>query len=113
MNKEIAPEWILQVKNQFDIDGILNGYLVNEGEIFPLTHPKIPEIIVWLESNPLTPLYTADELVSKNNREAVAQAKAYLQNTDFKMLPDYDKDASEIKTLRQTARELIRTLGEI
>ena len=40
--------------------------------------------------------------------EKVAEAKAYLASTDFKVLPDYDEDVTEVKIKRQEARELIR-----
>ena len=40
--------------------------------------------------------------------EKVAEAKAYLSSTDFKMTSDYDEDVTEIKAKRATAREFIR-----
>jgi len=40
--------------------------------------------------------------------EKVAEAKAYLASTDFKVLPDYDEDVTAIKVKRQEAREFIR-----
>jgi hypothetical protein len=38
----------------------------------------------------------------------VFMAKAYLASTDFKTLPDYDQDNTEVLVKRQEARELIR-----
>jgi hypothetical protein len=38
----------------------------------------------------------------------IAEAKAYLEATDFKVLPDYDEDVTEVKLKRQEAREFIR-----
>lgn len=40
--------------------------------------------------------------------EKVAEAKAYLALTDFKVLPDYEPKSDEVITLRATAREFIR-----
>lgn len=40
--------------------------------------------------------------------EKVAEAKAYLASTDFKVLSDYEPKSDEIVTLRATAREFIR-----
>jgi hypothetical protein len=39
----------------------------------------------------------------------IAEYKAYLEATDFKVLPDYDEDATEVKLKRKEAREFIRT----
>ena len=43
------------------------------------------------------------ELVAK-----IAEAKAYLASTDFKVLPDYDKEPTEVIAKRAKAREFIR-----
>lgn len=40
--------------------------------------------------------------------EKVAEAKAYLASTDFKVLPDYTPKSDEVIALRATAREFIR-----
>ena len=40
--------------------------------------------------------------------ESIAEAKAYLASTDFKMASDYDEDVTEIKAKRAEARALIR-----
>jgi len=41
-------------------------------------------------------------------REKIREYKAYLEATDFKVLPDYDEDATEVKLKRKEAREFIR-----
>lgn len=41
--------------------------------------------------------------------EKVAEAKAYLASTDYKVLPDYEPKSDEIIALRAEAREFIRT----
>lgn len=41
--------------------------------------------------------------------EKIAEAKAYLASTDFKVLPDYEPKSDELIALRATAREFIRT----
>jgi hypothetical protein len=38
----------------------------------------------------------------------IAEAKAYLEATDFKVLPDYDEDVVDVKLKRKEAREFIR-----
>jgi hypothetical protein len=38
----------------------------------------------------------------------ITEYKAYLEATDFKILPDYDEDVTEVKLKRQEAREFIR-----
>jgi hypothetical protein len=38
----------------------------------------------------------------------IQEAKAYLASTDFKVLPDYDKEPSEVIAKRAEAREFIR-----
>jgi hypothetical protein len=49
---------------------------------------------------------------NKTNEEItkvkIAEAKAYLEATDFKMTVDYDEDVTEVKLKRQEAREFIR-----
>ena len=47
---------------------------------------------------------------AKANAERIAELKALLTNSDYKVLPDYDKDSEAIKTQRQAWREEIRTL---
>lgn len=38
----------------------------------------------------------------------IQEAKAYLESTDFKVLPDYDKEPTEVIAKRAEAREFIR-----
>jgi len=40
--------------------------------------------------------------------DKVQEYKKYLAATDYKMAADYDKDVTEVKELRQKAREYIR-----
>jgi hypothetical protein len=47
---------------------------------------------------------------AKANAERIAELKALLTNSDYKVLPDYDKNADAIKADRQAWREEIRTL---
>ena len=62
----------------------------------------------------LTQLKTAEqkaaEAQAKANAERIAELKALLTNSDYKVLPDYDKDSEAIKAQRQAWREEIRTL---
>lgn len=51
----------------------------------------------------------AKEDEHKNSIEyKINEAKAYLASTDFKVLPDYDKEPSEVIAKRAEAREFIR-----
>jgi hypothetical protein len=47
---------------------------------------------------------------AKANADRIAELKALLTNSDYKVLPDYDKDGEAIKAQRQAWREEIRTL---
>jgi hypothetical protein len=47
---------------------------------------------------------------AKANAERIAELKALLNDSDYKVLPDYDKDSEAIKAQRQAWREEIRTL---
>ena len=51
---------------------------------------------------------TEDEIIQQELDNKIAEAKAYLASTDFKVLPDYDKDVTEVKIKRAEAREFIR-----
>jgi hypothetical protein len=46
----------------------------------------------------------------KANADRIAELKSLLTNSDYKVLPDYDKDSEAIKAQRQAWREEIRTL---
>jgi len=47
---------------------------------------------------------------AKANAERIAELKRLLADSDFRVLPDYDKDSEEIKAQRQAWREEIRAL---
>jgi hypothetical protein len=47
---------------------------------------------------------------AKANADRIAELKSLLTNSDYKVLPDYDKDSEAIKADRQAWREEIRTL---
>jgi hypothetical protein len=47
---------------------------------------------------------------AKANAERIAELKALLNNSDYKVLPDYDKPDEGVKAQRQAWREEIRTL---
>jgi hypothetical protein len=47
---------------------------------------------------------------AKANAARIAELKALLTNSDYKVLPDYDKDSEAIKAQRQAWRAEIRTL---
>jgi hypothetical protein len=47
---------------------------------------------------------------AKANAERIAELKRLLTNSDYKVLPDYDKDSEAIKAQRQAWREEVRQL---
>jgi len=47
---------------------------------------------------------------AKANAERIAELKALLNDSDYKVLPDYDKDSEAIKAQRQAWREEVRLL---
>jgi hypothetical protein len=47
---------------------------------------------------------------AKANADRIAELKALLTNSDYKVLPDYDKDSEAIKAQRQAWREEVRQL---
>jgi hypothetical protein len=47
---------------------------------------------------------------AKANADRITELKALLTNSDYKVLPDYDKDGEAIKAQRQAWREEVRTL---
>jgi hypothetical protein len=47
---------------------------------------------------------------AKANAERITELKALLNNSDYKVLPDYDKPDENIVAQRQAWREEIRTL---
>ena len=51
---------------------------------------------------------TADEILQQEKEAKIAEAKAYLLFTDYKVLPDYDGDTTGILEARADARALIR-----
>ena len=52
--------------------------------------------------------YFIDLFDKQRIQDKVAEAKVYLTSTDFKVLPDYDKDATDVIAQRAEAREFIR-----
>jgi len=52
----------------------------------------------------LNPTLTLQQTQDKVIQDAIQ----YLKNTDYKMTVDYDKDTTEVKLLRQEARNTIR-----
>jgi len=48
---------------------------------------------------------------AKANEARIAELKAFLRDTDYVALRDYDKDKPEVIAERQAAREELRELG--
>ena len=51
-------------------------------------------------------------IIESTDAYKIADAKAYLANTDYKMMSDYDGDITGVAEARAEARTTIRTLGE-
>jgi hypothetical protein len=49
---------------------------------------------------------------AKANADRIVELKALLTNSDYKVLPDYDKTDSTITAQRQAWRDEIRTLEQ-
>ena len=60
----------------------------------------------------LATIYAAEE-TAKNKADRIAELKVLLANSDYKVLPDYDKNSEDIKAQRQAWREEIRTLENV
>lgn len=64
----------------------------------------------------ITQLKTAEQKaaeVAEQAREArIAELKQLLTDSDYKVLPDYDKSTDEIKAQRQAWRDEVRTLEQ-
>jgi hypothetical protein len=57
-----------------------------------------------------TPEQIAAEEAAQAREQRIAELKALLTNSDYKVLPDYDKPDENIGAQRQAWREEIRTL---
>lgn len=87
-----------------------DGYLAN-GYI-PLL-PNDEQVFKWVkDKKEVMPMFTDVEIEAQILAEKVAEAKAYLANTDYKDLPRYvpkaNEDIEAIYLLRDEAREFIR-----
>jgi hypothetical protein len=82
----------------------LNPLEVGSGTIIP------DDFIVYTNDNIPSELQEAldAETVANELSTKIAEAKAYLASTDFKVLPDYDKEPTEVIAKRAEAREFIR-----
>jgi hypothetical protein len=52
----------------------------------------------------------AEEKQKQKDQQRIDELKQFLKETDYIVLPDYDKDKSEIISQRQSFREEIRML---
>jgi cytochrome oxidase Cu insertion factor (SCO1/SenC/PrrC family) len=89
-----------------------NGYLLNGTMSVPMAdgNKEFEAIKEWLKSNTPEPEFTEEELKTINNNKLIHEAKQYLIDTDYKVLPDYDGNTIGILEARAEARTLIRSL---
>lgn len=93
-----------------------SGWLLNNVMHVPGNAPGNREyelIKQWLsEGNTPEPEFTEEELAQQEINKKIQEAKAYLANTDYKMLPNYvpkvDEDLDAIIAKRNETREFIR-----
>jgi hypothetical protein len=57
-----------------------------------------------------TPEQIAAEQAEQQREQRITELKRLLAESDFRVLPDYDKDSEAIKAQRQAWREEIRQL---
>jgi hypothetical protein len=57
-----------------------------------------------------TPEQIAAEQEAQAKEQRITELKRLLAESDFRVLPDYDKDSEEIKAQRQAWRDEIREL---
>ena len=87
------------------------GYkLLEEPLMKEVEFKKYQEFIdLWqLAEDKKNRILTEEEIAQQELEAKIAEAKAYLASTDFKVLPDYDKEPSEVIAKRAEAREFIR-----
>lgn len=93
---------------------IFNGGYIVDGEFlqYGSTSTKWKELQTWLETNEAEPEFTDDELVTMDLVKKIAEAKAYLVDTDHKFNTDYElkvgEDLEPIRAKRSEARAFIR-----
>jgi DNA-directed RNA polymerase specialized sigma subunit len=82
----------------------LNPLQVGSGSIAP------DDFIIYTDDNVPSELQEAldAETIANELASKIAEYKAYLEATDFKMTVDYDEDVVDVKLKRQEAREFIR-----
>ena len=96
-----------------------NGYLLNGEMSVPMAdgNREYEAIKEWLKDNTPEPEFTEEELAQQEINKKIQEAKVYLANTDYKMLPDYTprpdgEPIEEIKIKRAESRETIRQLEQ-
>ena len=88
-----------------------NGWVLNGNMFVPNSsgNRERESIIAWIsEGNTPDAEFTDAELLEQAKATKLAEAKAYLTSTDYMMTADYDKDTTEVRILRQQARDTIR-----
>lgn len=103
------PSEITAVQYHASINKCLEEPLMTEVELSKYQNfVDAHQAIIHEETRDLTP----QEQEKENIIIQISDAKLYLQQTDYKVLPDYDKteNIEDIKSTRQAKRELIRQL---
>lgn len=91
-----------------------NGYLLNGEMSVPKANGNREYELIkeWLKDNTPEPEFTEEELAQQEINKKIQEAKLYLANTDYKMLPNYvpkaNEDLDAIIAKRNETREFIR-----
>ena len=94
----------------------MNFYKLENGQLQVGSGTSIPDgFIEYTDNNIPSELQEAldAEQIANELSTKIVEAKTYLANTDYKMLPNYvvkpEEDINDIITKRNTAREFIRS----
>ena len=94
------------------------GYLLNGVMSVPKADGNIEYELIkeWLKDNTPEPEFTEAEIAQQELEAKIAEAKAYLASTDFKMTVDYyatmtAEQQEELSTKRSEARTFLKEQG--
>ena len=94
------------------------GYLLNGAMSVPKADGNIEYELIkeWLKDNTPEPEFTEAEIAQQELEAKIAEAKAYLASTDFKMTVDYyatmtAEQQEELSTKRSEARTFLKEQG--
>lgn len=87
-----------------------NFYKIENGQAVIGAGLDVPK--GFIEFDPSDKPQDLIDAIGNDNSERLHELKKLLNDSDYKVLPDYDKDSTQIKKQRQAWREEIRTLED-